>query len=128
MFLKIGKTIIYNVARPMQVMIPLTLGLMIIYLWLVSPGRNITFWLGLISFLLLVITTLITVIIEVPIDNQIREWTVNTMPSNWERLRERWEFYHTIRTFTSIFAFGFFMASTMAYGKYKLLSLGRHLE
>ena len=115
MFLKIGKTIIHNVAIPMQIMIPLTILLMLVNLWLISPGRKVSFWLGLTSLLLLAITTLITVLIEVPIDNQIREWTLNSMPANWEGLRERWEFFHTIRTFTSILAFGFFEVSTMTY-------------
>jgi len=52
--------------------------------------------------LLMIITLLITVMIEVPIDNQIKRWTVSTIPSDWELLRARWDKFHTLRTFTSI--------------------------
>jgi hypothetical protein len=56
----------------------------------------------------MVITLIITVAVEVPIDNQIKTWTEATVPGNWDSLRQRWDVFHTIRTFTSIASFGFF--------------------
>jgi hypothetical protein len=50
---------------------------------------------------------IITVAVEVPIDNQIKTWTETTVPSNWESLRQRWDAFHSLRTFTSIASFVF---------------------
>ena len=52
--------------------------------------------------------------VEVPIDNEIKEWTVNTLPSGWQALRDRWEFFHTIRMFVSIAAFALVSAAGLA--------------
>ncbi|MGH9342189.1 MAG: hypothetical protein ACRD19_00275 [Terriglobia bacterium] len=57
---------------------------------------------------------IVTLGVEVPIDRQIEQWTVATLPSDWQALRDRWEFYHTIRTFVSIGALGFTTASSLA--------------
>jgi uncharacterized membrane protein len=51
------------------------------------------------------VTLIITVGIEVPIDNMIKTWTAETLPGNWTELRSRWDTFHTLRTFTSILAF-----------------------
>ena len=47
---------------------------------------------------LLVVSTAITLSVNVPIDRQIAGWTVGTLPADWERIRNRWEFYHGLRT------------------------------
>jgi hypothetical protein len=49
----------------------------------------------------------------VPIDRQIEQWTVATLPSDWRELRDRWEFYHAMRTFVSIAALGLLTASSL---------------
>jgi hypothetical protein len=46
----------------------------------------------------------ITLAVEVPIDNRIETWTVATLPADWRSIRSRWELWHTIRTFLSIAA------------------------
>jgi hypothetical protein len=61
----------------------------------------------------MIIALVITVAIEVPIDNMIKVWTVETLPSDWRALRDRWEFYHVIRTFVSIVAFGCLLAGAL---------------
>ena len=40
--------------------------------------------------------------VEVPIDQQIKRWTVATLPANWRQLRDRWEWFHVVRTLTAI--------------------------
>ena len=57
----------------------------------------------------MVITLIITVAVEVPIDNKINTWTEATVPANWETLRATWEQFHIVRTFTSIASVGFFI-------------------
>jgi uncharacterized membrane protein len=46
----------------------------------------------------------ITLAVEVPIDNRIETWTAATLPGDWRSIQSRWELWHTIRTFASIAA------------------------
>jgi uncharacterized membrane protein len=46
----------------------------------------------------------ITLAVEVPIDNQIEAWTAATLPGDWRSIQSRWELWHTVRTFASIAA------------------------
>ena len=109
-FIHIGKTIIANVGAPMSVIMPLTLLMMLITIWLNYRTNRSSFYLYSVSFLLMVVTLIITVAVEVPIDNKINEWTEATVPDNWQSLRHTWDQFHTARTFTSIGSLGFFVA------------------
>jgi uncharacterized membrane protein len=104
-FIHIGRTIIANVAKPMAIIMPATLVALLIVTTQYYRNDRIGFYLAGISFLLMCITLIITVGVEVPIDNQIKTWTVQTLPSNWINLRMTWNKFHTIRTFTSLASF-----------------------
>ena len=52
----------------------------------------------------MVAALVITLVVEVPIDNQIETWTVATLPGDWRSIQSRWELFHTIRTFLAIAA------------------------
>jgi uncharacterized membrane protein len=107
-FIHIGKTIIANVAVPMSVLMPVTLLLMLLALWQsFKTNRSSFYWYGL-SFISMIITLIITVAVEVPIDNQIKTWSVQNIPSNWQSLRHIWNQFHTARTFSAIASLGFF--------------------
>jgi uncharacterized membrane protein len=103
-FIRIGKTIIANVAWPMRILMPLTL-LMLLWLSLTSRQQRPIFYFFLGSFILMVISLIITVGVEVPIDNQIKTWTTETLPADWMDLRLRWNQFHTLRTVTSLLSF-----------------------
>ncbi len=105
-FIRIGKTIISNVAWPMRILMPFTL-LSLLWLCLITAKIRPSFYFFAGSFLLMVITLLITVVVEVPIDNQIKTWTASTVPDNWTALRTTWNIFHTLRTITSVFSFVF---------------------
>ena len=111
-FIHIGKVIIKNVANPMRVIMPLCILLMAVSLWLYPEKRSVSFYLIVTSFVLLIVTLIITVGIEVPIDNQIKTWSPETVPSDWTAIRSRWQFFHTIRTFTSLVSFSLFSAAS----------------
>ncbi|MBN9381851.1 MAG: DUF1772 domain-containing protein [Chitinophagaceae bacterium] len=114
-FIHIGKTIMNNVAIPMSIFMPATLLFMLIATLL--SRRSGSFYLYLISFILMLITLVITVAVEVPLDNQIRTWTATTAPANWESIRQKWDSFHILRTFSSIGSVGFF-----AWGAIKRLT------
>jgi uncharacterized membrane protein len=107
-FIHIGKTIIANVAVPMSIIMPATLLMMLLAIWQSRRVNKSSFYLYALSFLFMVVTLIITVAVEVPVDNQIKTWTVTTVPANWKSLRHTWDEFHTIRTFTAIASLSFF--------------------
>ena len=108
-FIHIGKAIIANVAIPMSIIMPATLLLMVASIWLSRAGSKTSSNLYTVSFLLMVATLIITVAVEVPIDNQIKTWTETTVPADWEALRHKWSQFHTLRTVTSIISVALFL-------------------
>jgi hypothetical protein len=62
---------------------------------------------------LLVVALVITLSVNVPIDRAIDRWTVDTLPSDWTSIRNRWETYHAARTFISLAGFGFALAAVV---------------
>jgi len=106
-FIHIGKTIILNLAVPMRVIMPSCILFMLLVVWFDPLKKSGRFYCSLIALILIIIALLITLLVEVPIDNQIKEWTADTAPSDWEAIRDRWEFFHALRTFISLGSFGF---------------------
>jgi uncharacterized membrane protein len=106
-FLDIGHAMIANLAPVMPVLMTTAIlsTLPVLYL-LYTQGAN-TFYPMLVGFLLFVSALLITLVVEVPIDNQIKAWTVDSLPGNWQQIRDRWELFHVIRTFASVSGLAF---------------------
>ena len=107
-FIHIGKVIIANVALPMSIIMPFGILLMLVSLWFYDKKKSTGFYLGLLSFVLIIATLLITLIVLVPIDNEIKEWTSTNIPKNWGDIRYKWKAFHAIRTFASLTSFAFF--------------------
>jgi uncharacterized membrane protein len=98
-FIHIGQTIIMNVAWPMRILMPACILFMIFSASLVPEKKSAAFYLSVAACL---IALLITLLVEVPIDNQIRTWSTETLPADWAVLRARWQVFHTARTFVSL--------------------------
>jgi uncharacterized membrane protein len=105
-FIHIGQTIIMNVAWPMRILMPSCILFMILSALLVPEKKSAAFYLSVAAFLLIVIALLITLLVEVPIDNQIKTWTAETVPADWTNVRARWQVFHTARTFVSLGSLG----------------------
>jgi hypothetical protein len=43
----------------------------------------------------MVAALVITLAVEVPIDNRIETWTATTLPADWRSIQARWELFHT---------------------------------
>jgi hypothetical protein len=96
---------IRNLGVPMAILLPLALLsalVTLVLLW--QGGRAASFWWLLAGFLLMVAALVITLAVEVPIDNKIEVWTAATLPGDWRSIQSRWEAFHTIRSFLSIAA------------------------
>jgi uncharacterized membrane protein len=104
-FVAVGHQMIQNLGVPMAILLPLSLVsalVTLVLLW--QAGRGAAFWWALTGFLLMVTALVITLAVEVPIDNQIGTWTAATLPGDWRSIQSRWELFHTIRTCLSIAA------------------------
>jgi uncharacterized membrane protein len=117
-FIHIGQTIIANVAWPMRILMP-TCILFMILASLVTDKKSARFYFSVAACLLIVIALLITLLVEVPIDNQIRTWTAKTVPADWTTLRARWQAFHTARTFVSLASLGCLIASVLSWRSQK---------
>lgn len=113
MFLTIGKEIMANVALTMSIIMPASVLCLLILLIGSWKTKNLYFYCVLAALVLFITALIITVGIEVPIDNQIRTWTVAAMPADWQGIRDRWEYYHTIRTVASLSAVAFFLIALL---------------
>jgi uncharacterized membrane protein len=104
-FLAVGHEMIQNLGAPMAILLPLSLLSALVTLALLWPRRRAAaFWWLLAGFLLMVVALVVTLVVEVPIDNRIQTWTAATLPGDWRSIQSRWELFHTIRTFLSIAA------------------------
>jgi uncharacterized membrane protein len=103
-FVAVGHQMIHNLGVPMAILLPLALLSALVTLTLLWPERSAAFWWLAAGFALMVAALVLTLAVEVPIDNQIQDWTAATLPGDWRSIQARWELFHTIRTFLSIAA------------------------
>jgi uncharacterized membrane protein len=54
-------------------------------------------WLALSATALFAAMIVYTVLLPVPINNQVARWKPDALPSNWRALRQRWDMLHAIR-------------------------------
>jgi hypothetical protein len=104
-FVEVGWIMIRNLARPMAVLLPLALLCGLVTLARTArtdPRASVAA--TAIGVLLLAAALVVTLAVSVPLDHQIRQWTPTALPEGWERVRDRWEFYHGLRTFLSVAA------------------------
>jgi uncharacterized membrane protein len=111
-FLEIGHTMMANLGGPMSLLMPATITAMLVLVVVLYRRREkAAFVLAAAALGLLVVSTAITLSVNVPIDGQIAGWTVGTLPADWERIRNRWEFYHGLRTALTVVGAGCLFAS-----------------
>jgi Domain of unknown function (DUF1772) len=98
-----GQHMINNLATVMAVlMISAVLVGAVVVVLLFWSRSTVAARLALAGLLLMIAVMAITLIVEVPIDNLIANWTEATLPSDWQQLRARWAEFHTLRTFLSL--------------------------
>src|SRR4030095_11970539 len=86
-FLEVGHTMIANLGGPMAVLMPATLvsaGPVLFVLYRLH--RRASFSLILVGAALLVVALVITLSVNVPIDDAIAGWTVDTLPAGVPRI------------------------------------------
>jgi uncharacterized membrane protein len=113
-FLEVGNTMIGNLAIPMRILFPSALlSTLPVLFWLFREIRMKSFYFTLIGLVLFTIALLVTLRVNVPIDNQIKQWTVSSLPSDWQAIRDKWQLYHTIRAVASVTGLGFILSGAL---------------
>jgi len=113
-FLEVGHTMIRNLAGPMAVLMPAAVVSAVpLLIGFRRWQRRASFRLALAGTGLLVAALVITLTVNVPIDDAIARWTVDTLPPDWMSVRNRWEAFHVARTFASVAGFGLTLAAVV---------------
>ena len=102
-FLEVGKIMISNLGRPMSILLPASiLSAVPVMYGLYRRRESSAFILATLAVSLMLAAMTITLVVNVPLDYQFVEWTITTLPSDWRVIRDRWEFYHGVRTLLSV--------------------------
>jgi uncharacterized membrane protein len=112
-FLDIVDRMNRNMESVMTVLTPVALISIAPVLFISYHEQPRTFYLTLAGFALFVVALVVTMLIEVPIVKQIVMWTVETLPGNWQQLRDRWVAFHIIRVVAGIGGLAFLVAGAM---------------
>jgi len=106
LFLGIGQRMVKNLAISMRLLMisMLLINTALTYL-LLHNGHYAAGLLTSSGLLALVGVVIVTVRFNVPIDFQIKKWTLNSLPADWQAIRRRWELFHEVRTILSLVGF-----------------------
>lgn len=69
--------------------------------------RTSTRWLTTAALALLVFVFGLTLVVNLPINADQLDWNVESPPSDWAEVRDRWQIAHAVRTAAAVLAFGF---------------------
>ena len=112
-FLAIASAMIGNLGTIMAILVPAALLTTLPVLYLLYRRRSDAFYTTLGGFGFFVIALLITLLVEVPLDMEFQTWTLSTLPANWEQLRDRWEWYHVLRSWASVAGLALLLAGAL---------------
>ncbi|WP_254061637.1 DUF1772 domain-containing protein [Granulicella sp. L60] len=101
-FLAIVDRMNRNMALVMTVLMPATLLSIVPVLILSYRNQPLTFYLNATVVALFIVALLVTILVEVPIVEEIVTWTVSTLPPDWQSLRDRWMRFHVIRVIAGL--------------------------
>lgn len=112
-FLEVAHAMIGNLGTVMAILMPAAMLATLPVLYLLYQRRSEAFYPTLAGFGLFVVALLITLLVEVPLDIEFTRWTTTTLPANWQQLRERWEFWHVMRSWVSVAGLGLLLAAAL---------------
>ena len=87
------------------VMKPFWNGTVLVLIVAAIVSRGNSRWLFGAAALLLIGSLIVTVRIEVPMNQAIAKWDASAPPANWAEIRERWLMFHRLRTGSGLAAF-----------------------
>lgn len=113
-FLPVVKQLTANLAGLMTVLVPVALVAQVGMLVADLSGGPLSFTLAAVALLLFLVTVAVTVLTDVPIVKRVVTWQVETVPTNWRELRDRWVSFHLLRVIPGVAALGLYVAAALA--------------
>src|SRR5215510_8493502 len=110
-FLEVAHTMIGNLGTIMAILMPAAILSTLPVLYMLYRRRPKAFYATLAGLSLFVIALLITLLIEVPLDLKFEQWTLETLPADWQQLRDRWEWWHVVRSWVSVVGLALMLAA-----------------
>ena len=101
-FVEVGHVMMADYGPLMSVLMPAAVVATLLAAVLAHKRRATAGYLLLAGFACVAGATAITLLVDVPIDEMMAGWTLATLPADWTQIRDRWETFHTIRTFLSL--------------------------
>ena len=98
-FVEVGHVMMADYGPIMSVLMPAAVVATLLAAVLVQKRHATAGYLLLAGFACVMGATAITLLVNVPIDAMMAGWTLATLPADWTQIRDRWETFHTIRTF-----------------------------
>ena len=114
-FVEVGHAMIGNLGTTMAMLMPAAMLATMPVLYLQYRRQSKGFYPTLIGFALFVVALLITLLVEVPLDLQFEQWTTTTLPANWQQVRDRWEWYHFLRSWISVLGLAMLLAGALLW-------------
>jgi len=90
---------------------PLTFLFAIILTFVAHPARSTPWWLALAATVLFALISVYSLLLPVPINNQVARWQPDSVPANWRDLRRRWDLLHAVRVIFLVIALILLVAS-----------------
>jgi len=86
---------------PLPIMGGMTILLTLISAWLTWPDRvqSAVLLVGALGY---IVAGLITRLINMPINSRVMTWSAEAPPANWGRFRDRWWYWHRVRTAAAV--------------------------
>ena len=102
-----------NLGVSMRFLMPFCILFMGITIFYFPYSSNIQIILLIVAFVFMLLSLVITMAVEVPLVNSLKAGTAETMPSNWEALRDKWVRFHAYRTVCALISFVLYTASVL---------------
>ena len=112
-FVEVAHAMIGNLGTIMAILMPAAMLATLPVLYLLYRRRSKAFYPTLAGFVLFVVALLITLLVEVPLDMTFEQWTVTTLPANWQQLRYQWEWWHVIRSWVAVAGLALLLAGAL---------------
>lgn len=87
---------------------------LVVALAVIERRNRRTLILLVVAALLLAVSGLVTRFGNQPINDLVMTWSPDTLPANWEAIRDSWRGFHLVRVITSIAAFATLSAALVA--------------
>ena len=102
---------VLGAAMPFWYGLTFLLSLMVTFTAHVTWSKS--WWLALGSTALWAVMIIYSLLLPVPINNQIARWKPDSLPANWRELRRRWDTLHVVRVCFLVVALILLVASSI---------------